>query len=263
MKGNQIFFPVWDEDIELKPSEMRAPSQIIKNNVVKTVWGEKQLEQISLISVMSTKYKLITNQSIVDNCIEALNELGLQGQFNQKHSGEVGPDVYLITIDTDEKVIDEDNKVIFKQLINKNSYNGYTSWKLYIGFMHSFCTNGMINMSTEVILSNVHKKGIIKDIKDAISRTLEKDNFFQLLSNAREKKSEFLYDDTMEKLAKIVTKKELESFNLTFSFMNLKYQPVYELYSALTWFNSHIITPIGSRYMDVNKLINNMMDKLQ
>lgn len=263
MKGNQILFPVWAEEVSQQPSNWPQPNKELRNNIVNQIWGEKSPDKISLIATMSLKYKLITNQSIVDNCIEALKELGLQGEFNQKHSGEVGPDVYLITIDTDEKVIDENNKVIFKQLINKNSYNGYTSWKLYIGFMHAFCTNGMISMSTEVELSNVHKKGIIKDIKNAISKTLEKDNFFQLLSNAKDRKSPDLYEKTMEKLAKILTKKEMEAFNLTFSFLNLKHQPVYELYSALTWFNSHIITPIGSKYMDVNKLINNMMNKLQ
>jgi hypothetical protein len=263
VKGEGILFPVWEEEQEVHPSNWTKPTFKLVNNIVKFIWGIKREGELTLISKMSPDYKLIENQVIVDNCIEALKELGLKGSFNAKSSGEIGPNIYLITVDTSDKVIDCKDKVIFKQLISKNSYNGYTSWKLYIGFMHSYCSNGSINMSTEVELSNIHKKGVLKNIKDAVTKTLEKDNFLKLLERSHETKSENRYENVLENLSKVLSKKEMESFKLMFSFLNLKHQPIYELYSSLTWFNSHIIKPTGLKYMAINSIINKLIISLE
>lgn len=256
-----IFFPVWEEEINLLPSNIPAPpkNQEIKNGRVKNIWSLRD-RVVHRESTMSVSYKLTPNLEILETCLEALTNLGIEGQLNKEMTGSIGNN-FIITIDLAESwskgVKDENDKVIVKQIINRNSYDGSSAWRVFLGYLHSYCSNGMINMSTEVEIKNVHRGITIRRLKESIDQMLKSDKLINYILQSRDSKSGEKYINTLKKIENI-SKKDLKQFTELFSFINLKEQPLSELYHSLTWFTTHIIGISSSKYLQYQKLINSL-----
>ena len=131
---NEILFPVWVEDEELKANPEYS------KRVVGIIGSEKWV-----LNQCSPRYELVPNEKVFPNIENVLNNAGIKFSSSYAHINHARFYAdYRLFDDRLAFTMPGTNDKIYPQLNVDHSYNGLVKYKIRLGYYRLVCTNGLV-----------------------------------------------------------------------------------------------------------------------
>lgn len=183
----------------------------IKGSLVEGYRGIKNQTLKKVVSVVSDKYELLPNKTILDPVLDHLSKSGMKWTFDRfSYVSEKRMRIHFTFHDF--KIKDDTKEGIVTSIFLHNSYDAIESYKMDGGMMRLICSNGMVAHRTLKRVKFVHKSSNLAETAIAnIQALLEGFHNSQPLIEAKIKEM-ISQKVTVQSLVKLSTKIEAKIF---------------------------------------------------